>query len=401
MKPAKLAFNNLIEILTDSYSPAIILPQSDVKIHYSALRHAVNLMRQTTPFNQLRAGQIVTVSLENSVEFIVTFFALVSVRAVVNPIKLSLTDEELAEQVKTIKPKAFISSKEMVNFQRIANICSKYSVPFFQVSVSLNKQIYNMRRIIRKLHPSVVQSTVAVRPNTTCSLISGNFNPVGQTKDRTNCFYDKRDLAVIIHTHGTTGMTKLVPLTHGNILENIEHISRIFDLNADDSTYLIMPMYQAHGLIGVLLPSFYSGSTVLIPKEMSIENFWFDISKYGVSWFSGVPLYHQMLLSLPKTNIKMKSNRLRFVQSCGYRIDPELLLEFEQFIGAPIVTSYTLTEACHMVCSNIPNRTRKPGSVGLPIGVELRLIDPSGQLTTGIGEICIHGPSVFESNMKN
>jgi acyl-CoA synthetase (AMP-forming)/AMP-acid ligase II len=347
----KVEYKNIVEIITDSYSPAIILPESNLKIHYSSLRHAVNFLKTQQPFCNLNKGDIVSIDLPNSVEFIVTFFTLLSVQAVANPIKLSLDVTKLSEHFNQIKPKLVISSKKAMNYQQILDICGKNLISMYSVSIELIEQTFQIRQIIRKLHHEVPHHTAAAKPNLSFIHISGpRLDPALQTSKVMGQMYSKSDIAVILHTHGTTGTTKLVPLSHGAIIESIYKTSSTFQLTEKDSSYLIMPMYHAHGLIGILLTSFFAGSTVLFPKAMDVSGFWTDISRYGVTWFSAVPLYHQMLLALPKLNRNYKSG-LRFVQSCGDRIAPELLLELERFLGVPVITSYTLTETSHMVFS--------------------------------------------------
>jgi acyl-coenzyme A synthetase/AMP-(fatty) acid ligase len=106
-----------------------------------------------------------------------------------------------------------------------------------------------------------------------------------------------------------------------------------------------------------------------------------------------------MLLSLPKKQIN--DCKLRFVQSCGSPLNPNLLLTLERWLNVPIITSYTMSEACHLITSNLPEETRKLDSVGQPIGVQVCVIDENGtKVSQGLGEVCIHGPTVFKGTIS-
>jgi acyl-CoA synthetase (AMP-forming)/AMP-acid ligase II len=158
-----------------------------------------------------------------------------------------------------------------------------------------------------------------------------------------------------------------------------------------------MAMYHTHGLVGVLLSSFFAGSTVLLAIDMSMDNFWKDVLKYRVTWYSAVPLFHKMLLNLPKPNLDQDVSYLRFVQSCGYHLESRLVLELEQFLKVPIITSYTMTEATHLVSTTLAYRTRKLDSVGQPVSVSVGIFDEKGgKLLNGMGEICLSGSTLFK-----
>jgi acyl-CoA synthetase (AMP-forming)/AMP-acid ligase II len=147
-------------------------------------------------------------------------------------------------------------------------------------------ELIDQQRSLQRLSSRLISSIqsdfyiTAVKP--ICTLTSVGTEPFSSNKDSKVIIYSRNDIAVLTSTHGTTETTKLVPLTHGNILSSIESISTAFRLTAADSTYLIMPLYHTHGLVGVLLSSFFVGATVLLPFEMEINNFWSDVVRFKV-----------------------------------------------------------------------------------------------------------------------
>jgi acyl-CoA synthetase (AMP-forming)/AMP-acid ligase II len=389
-------YNNIFEILTDSFSPALILPDKNYKLYYSSIRHAYEALQHQPPFCNIRKGDIVTVSLPNSVDFIVTMFTVFAVRATFNPIKVSYQGEQLIHHLRTVMPKLVITSTSAPKYREVIHEAAKLGIPVFLIQCDLIELRFRTPKVLRQFSPIVAHHVKTVRIAITCKSVSDtdlsrpkNNNVVQK--------YDRNDIALLLHTHGTTGPTKLVPLSHGNVLDSLELTAQLFELSASDTSYLIMAMYHSHGLIGVLLSSLFAGSTVLLATEMSIENFWRDVLKYRVTWYSGVPLFHKMLMNVPKPNLENKEVYLRFVQSCGYHLESRLVLQLEQYLRVPIITSYTMTEASHLVSTTIPNRTRKLDSVGQPVGVSVRICDESGKkLINGLGEICLSGPMVFK-----
>jgi acyl-CoA synthetase (AMP-forming)/AMP-acid ligase II len=390
-------FTNIFEILTDSYSPCLVLPLLDSKIYYSSIRHSVEHIQLQPPFSNLKVGDIVTLALPNSVEFIITFFGIVSVRAVANPVKSSWKAVRLTEHIETVRPRLVITSKISANYETVLHVCKKLQIPLYEIHVELQAQKFRPPKIIRKISPIAKHHTATVRP--IVHLIELVKSDLSQSNKPMKQRFHSDDLALLIHTHGTTGKSKIVPLTHANILDNIYTTSKEFGLQASDVCYLIMPLFHSHGLVGVLLSSFFSGSTVLLGLEMNMGHFWKEVVKYHVTWFSGTPLYHKKLLNFPRNTYQKKAN-LRFVQSCGTHLDSRLVMDLEVCLNVPVIASFTMTEASHLVTSTLPNHIRKLDSVGNVVGTtKVCLINEYGRkLLSGIGEICIKGPSVFSGN---
>jgi oxalate---CoA ligase len=386
-------YSNISEILTDSFSPAIILPETNYKLYYSSIRHAYEHLRQTNPFCNLKTGDIVTASLPNSVAFVVTMFTVFSVRATFNPIKVSMDGARFEEHIAAVKPRIVITSEATSNFKEVVRVALKMGIPVFFVSCELIEQRFRTPSIIRQFSPIVAHHVKTVTPKFSIQALSETELPRSKFSSK----FDRNDVALLIQTHGTTGHTKLVPLTHGNVLDNLELTAGLFELSANDTSYLIMAMYHTHGLIGVLLTSFFAGSTVLLAVVMTLDNFWKNVLRYRVTWYSAVPLFHKMLLTLPTPDLDKHYLYLRFVQSCGYHLESGLVLQLEQLLRVPVVTSYSMTEASHMVSTTLSYRTRKLGSVGQPEGISVAIFDDSNRkLLSGMGEICLSGSTVFK-----
>ncbi len=213
------------------------------------------------------------------------------------------------------------------------------------------------------------------------------------------------DIALVLHTSGTTSRPKIVPLRHVNVTASAYHIGRSLELGADDACMNIMPLFHIHGLIAAVLSSLAAGGSVCCTPGFNAFRFfsWFDAAR--PSWFTAVPTMHQALQGLAARNKEIISrSRLRFIRSSSASLPPQVMLAVEEAFGVPVIESYGMTEAAHQMASNpLPPRAHHAGSVGLAAGPEVAIMDDAGLIlpTGALGEIVIRGRNVtagYENN---
>ncbi len=216
------------------------------------------------------------------------------------------------------------------------------------------------------------------------------------------------DVALILHTSGTTSRPKRVPLTHANLTTSLRNVAATYDLGPDDVSLCIMPLFHVHGLVASTLATFQSGGTVVVPPKFNPLNFWPVVKEHGVTWYSAVPSMHQALLARARSrgdgDPPPGADTLRFIRSCSAALAPSLMHDLEEQFGAPVLEAYGMTEAAHQMASNpLPPADRQPGSVGPGTGVEVAIMDGDGNLLApgAKGEVVIQGANVitgYESN---
>ncbi len=164
-----------------------------------------------------------------------------------------------------------------------------------------------------------------------------------------------------------------------------------------------MPLFHIHGLIGSVMSTLLTGGTVVVPSKFNALSFWRTVREHRVTWYSGVPTMHQLLLA--RTHQKpAESESLRFIRSCSAPFSAELIHKIEDLFGVPFVEAYGMTEAAHQMTSNpLPPRHRKPGSVGVGAGLRISIMDKQGNHlgTNQRGEVAIQGANVFRGYENN
>jgi acyl-CoA synthetase (AMP-forming)/AMP-acid ligase II len=215
------------------------------------------------------------------------------------------------------------------------------------------------------------------------------------------------DIALVLHTSGTTSRPKIVPLRQRNICASARHIRGTLAFTNADRGLNIMPLFHIHGLIAGVLAPLSAGGEVFCTPGFNALKFFSWMAEARPTWYSGVPTMHQAILSrAAKSTEVIKANPLRFIRSSSSSLPPQVIRELETVFTAPVVEAYSMTEAAHQMTSNpLPPGKRKPGSVGVAAGPEVCVLDPQGQpVAPGVtGEIAIRGPNVmsgYENNPK-
>jgi acyl-CoA synthetase (AMP-forming)/AMP-acid ligase II len=213
-----------------------------------------------------------------------------------------------------------------------------------------------------------------------------------------------RDIALILHTSGTTSRPKRVPLAHANLLTSARNVANTYQLTAADVSLCVMPLFHVHGLVASTLATFQSGGTVVVPSKFNPLSFWATVREHGATWYSAVPTIHQVLLSRAKGARPSGAEQLRFIRSCSASLAPQLMADMEATFGTPVLEAYGMTEAAHQMASNpLPPLAHKPGSVGRGTAVDIAILDEAGNLLPpgAIGEVSIKGPNVFSGYEGN
>lgn len=209
------------------------------------------------------------------------------------------------------------------------------------------------------------------------------------------------DLALILHTSGTTGKPKRVGLTHDLIRHGAQHDIDAHKLTDADTTLITMPMFHINAQVVSVLSTRLSGGKMVITPKFSASRFWNQVQTNGVTWASVVPTIINILLLNDKAKAAYNDQtHLRFVRCSSFSLPLEKLTDFEDTYHTRILEGYGMTETASQ-CTLNPFDKPKVGSVGLPVGTDMAIL-VDGDFTTEpnqSGEIAVRGDHVIKSYM--
>jgi acyl-CoA synthetase (AMP-forming)/AMP-acid ligase II len=212
------------------------------------------------------------------------------------------------------------------------------------------------------------------------------------------------EVALVLHTSGTTSRPKMVPLRHRNLAASVANIVPWYRLTGDDVSLCVMPLFHVHGLVASTLSTFGSGGTVVVPPRFSPFEFGGLVRDHAVTWYSAVPTIHQLLAGRSERSRPAGLESLRFARSCSSALSPDLMARLEDVLGVPVLEAYGMTEASHQMASNpLPPDERRAGSVGCGTGVEVAVLGEDGSLLPAdvAGEVAVRGPNVMDGYEAN
>lgn len=219
-------------------------------------------------------------------------------------------------------------------------------------------------------------------------------------------YAEANDIALVLHTSGTTSRPKIVPLSQANVCATARNIQQTLHLKPGDVCLNVMPLFHIHGLMAAVLATLGRGASVFAAPGFDALRFFGWLEKANPTWYTAVPTMHQAILTRARRNQDIiDKTRLRFIRSSSSSLPPQVLLELEKTFGVPVVEAYAMTEASHqMTCNQLPPGRRKPGTVGCAAGPEVAIMDEAGPelLPQGrVGEVVIRGDNVCSGYENN
>ncbi|XXG85203.1 hypothetical protein AAC387_Pa11g0329 [Persea americana] len=323
----------------------------------------------------VRPGDVVALTFPTTAEMVIMFLAVIRVRAVAAPLNSAYTQDEFEFYLSDSESKLLLTSKQGSAAAQAA--AAKLNIPHATAELS---------------DPNSPIELTLTQSDSGCDSLGEN---------------DPNDVALFLHTSGTTSRPKGVPLTQLNLAASVHNIKSAYKLTESDSTVIVLPLFHVHGLMTGLLSSLGAGAAVTLPAggRFSASTFWSDMRAYKATWYTAVPTIHQILLDRHVSKPEPEYPRLRFIRSCSASLAPAIMERLEEAFGAPVLEAYAMTEAAHMMATNpLPeDGPHKSGSVGKAAGQELAVLDENGvpQPANASGEVCIRGLNVTKGYRNN
>ncbi len=351
----------------DAGRVALRAPEDAEPVTFGRLAETVDLLATRLASFGVARGDCVALALPPGPEFVEVLLAIGSLGAAAAPLNPAYSESEFAFYLEDLQPRALLLLDGELEAARGAR------------------------------GDSIRQIEVTLVPGEAPKL---DFDGAPAPAERSSGRPD--DIALMLHTSGTTSRPKQVPLRHRNLTASAYSIARHYALTPEDVSYCAMPLFHVHGLVASTFAQLAVGGTVVVPRRVGPARFWSQLREHGVTWYSASPTLHQMVLE--RAPERLEGSRLRFARSCSSALAPELLERMEEYLGVPMLEAYGMTEASHEMAANpLPPARRLPGSVGIPTGVEIDLIDKSGHSVPPgeVGEVVIRGEGVMDGYLAN
>ena len=345
-----------------------IIDEKKNTIDLESLKKIINYNSKFINSLDINNKNTIVIVLDNGPDFITSFLSNINV-CISAPLNPNYTTAEFNFYIKDLMPKALIT-----NFNE--------DHPALKVAKKNKIKIINVKNLYFKTEKNKIS-------NKTIKINSSNIE----------------DIALILHTSGTTSKPKMVALTHNNLLNSAKNISTTLKLTTKDKNIILMPSFHIHGIIASILAPLYKGGKVVALPKFNVLSFYNFLDIHSPSWFTAVPTMLQSIIDRSKNNLKIvKKNKLRFIRSSSASLPKNTLKELESLFRIPVIESYGMTEATHQMTTNLlPPFKRKVGSVGVPIGLEVKIINNNLNFIkkTEEGEIVIKGGSVLKKYLAN
>ena len=354
----------------DPARPALIVPDTGEVISYAQAAGHVEALAQRLAGLGVRRGDRVALSLPNGPDVVLLLLAITALGAAAAPLNPAYTEPEYGFYLTDIAPRLLLIPASG------AAAASAAAAAAGTTTIGVQASAGGPPELLGSTGPTAQQSS---------------FEPG-----------EPDDVALVLHTSGTTSRPKQVPLRQRNLMASARTIGAHYRLSQDDVSFCVMPLFHIHGLVASTFAALGAGGAVITPRRFTPHRFWPQAREHGATWLSAGPTLHQMILD--RADGDGPPVTLRFVRSCSSALSAELAERAEQVYGAPILEAYGMTEASHQMSSNpLPPGPRLVGSVGVPTGTQIRIADKSGTfLPDGTaGEVVIRGPGIMSGYVNN
>jgi acyl-CoA synthetase (AMP-forming)/AMP-acid ligase II len=195
-------------------------------------------------------------------------------------------------------------------------------------------------------------------------------------------------------TSGSTGAPKTVELSEGQLLHVAGAVARHHRLTPADRGFNPLPLFHINAQVVGLLATLVSGATLVLDRRFHRTAFWSLLAAHDVTWLNAVPA---VLTILSRQEIPVLPPRLRFVRSASAPLAEGVRRLIAERTRVPVVESYGMTEAASQITATPLDAPVRPGSVGLPVDVELEVVGPDGAPCASgvVGRVRIRGAGVI------
>jgi len=343
----------------------------DKEITWQDLNRLINRLGNSLLKLGIKKGDRVAIYLPNSLEFLITYFAVAKIGGVAVPFNILYKAAEIKYIVNNAEASLMVASLKEAR----ENV------------IGIREQLFSLKELV----------VAGEEPLENTLLFSDLLQEGKEALETANCEPD--DVVTILYTSGTTGNPKGAMLTHNNYWQQA-YLNACYILHINDQDLMLTAAPYCHiFFVSTVLGPMYKGAAVVVMPRFSPEIALEMISKYKVTHYAGVPtMYIYMLNHFQKNPGKYDLSSLRVVLSAGSAMPGEYIPQIEETFGVDYCEMYGATETCSNVTYERVGHN-KAGSVGLPAHTwEVKIVNEEGaEVPQGeVGEFLVKGPGLFK-----
>jgi long-chain acyl-CoA synthetase len=359
----------------DGARPAIIF--QDNPISYADLDAAIERAANGLAARGIAHGDRVAILLPNIPQFVIAYYAVQRIGAVVVPINVLYKAEEIAYVLNDSEAKALI----------------------------IHELFYPGAADALPNAPSVTDVVFVGAGEAPEGTTPWGTLTDGSAPERAPVSVAPQDLATICYTSGTTGRSKGAMLTHRNFIANCEQCERLssFRVRAGDRAVVVIPLFHIYAMNVGMTASLRVGATMILIPRFEPGPVLEQMQKHRATMFYGAPPIFVSWVNYPDLE-RYDLSSLRVAGSGAAALPVQVLEGFRARTGLEISEGYGLTEAAPVSHTNAAGPANKPGTIGPVIpGVEARLVDDEDHdVPPGAeGEILLRGDNIMIGYWRN
>ncbi len=369
----------------------IAISFNEIQMPYKELNARVNMFAFALQKAGVEKGDTIALLLVNSPVYVISFFAVLKIGAVVANLNVGIQGEELIRCLNESGAKGVVTMDLFA--QNIYKVIkgTKVKTVILHSVMGLEKK---MRFEEGVPQPQLFQEVLAAARNTQ--------EPAVQVSPG--------DVAVLQYTSGSTGAPKAATLTHSNLVASVLQSDTWMGMSAGNAAVMcVIPFFHVFGMSACLLLSVFKGyRMVLLPRIdlMDMLSLMKIIETYRPISFPAVPSLWGAILSLPPEKAKDQISSIQVATSGGASLPPWADERFEKLTGRKMMQAYGLSEASSATHLTPYPRGGPQGSIGVPLpDTEAKIMDiETGEKECAVGEIgelVVKGPQIMRGYWNN
>ncbi|MGQ9477739.1 MAG: long-chain-fatty-acid--CoA ligase [Candidatus Bipolaricaulia bacterium] len=345
----------------------------------------------------VRKGDRVSINLPNLPQFVISFYAVLRLGAIVVQTNPMYTERELVELIDDAGAETMITLEQL--YPRAAAVRAKTGLKRL-ILTSVGDFLPPLKRLLYPLKERLEGKHVPFKGGDSLELRELLRRYRGERPPQVE-LDPALDVALLQYTGGTTGTPKGAMLTHRNLVANALQ-SRAWFLQAEEGherVLAVLPFFHVYGMTVAMNLAVVLGSTMILLPRFRIDEVLETINRYQPTIFPGAPTMYVAFNTHPHIK-RYKVGSIKECISGSAPLPVEVKKRFEELTGGRLVEGYGLSEASPVTHCNPLDGRDIPGSIGLPFpDTEAKIVDPVTGEDLGVGqvgELVVHGPQVMK-----